>query len=77
MHLNGDRPPDDSMAQARYREMIDEPKWREPEGYTWHHSERVGIMQLVPTAIHDAFKHTGAIPLWRVLTGEYSSYAKE
>lgn len=30
-----------------------------PEGYTWHHHEEVGKMQLVPEDLHDEVKHTG------------------
>ena len=32
-----------------------------PTGYTWHHHHNVGWMQLVPTDIHDAVKHTGGV----------------
>jgi hypothetical protein len=30
-----------------------------PEGYTWHHHQNMREMQLIPTKIHDAFRHTG------------------
>jgi filamentous hemagglutinin len=30
-----------------------------PEGYTWHHNEDGVTMQLVPTDLHDAARHTG------------------
>ncbi|MDQ3234083.1 MAG: HNH endonuclease, partial [Pseudobdellovibrionaceae bacterium] len=42
---------------------------REAEGLTWHHSEEYGIMELVPTDIHDAVKHTGGYALWGAGTG--------
>lgn len=29
------------------------------EGYTWHHSETPGIMQLIPTGIHNMITHNG------------------
>lgn len=32
-----------------------------PDGYTWHHHEDPGRMQLVPTDLHGAVKHTGGI----------------
>ncbi|AZZ92956.1 hypothetical protein EUZ85_20370 [Hahella sp. KA22] len=32
-----------------------------PNDYTWHHHQDTGYMQLVPTDIHDAIKHTGGI----------------
>jgi hypothetical protein len=30
-----------------------------PRGYTWHHHQNGRELQLVPEAIHDAFRHTG------------------
>ncbi len=32
-----------------------------PKGYIWHHNEHVGYMQLVPSDLHEAVKHTGGI----------------
>ena len=32
-----------------------------PKGYTWHHHQEFGIMQLVPRDLHDAVKHTGGV----------------
>ena len=29
------------------------------EGYTWHHSEIDGQMELVPTGIHNVYNHNG------------------
>ncbi len=37
-----------------------------PEGFTWHHNEKEGLMQLVDTATHDATGHTGGMSLWGV-----------
>lgn len=31
----------------------------EVKGYTWHHSERAGIMQLIPFGIHNITTHNG------------------
>ncbi|MED9791914.1 RHS repeat-associated core domain-containing protein, partial [Escherichia marmotae] len=36
-----------------------------PEGYTWHHHQDSGYMQLVPSDIHDAVRHTGGIATGR------------
>jgi hypothetical protein len=36
-----------------------------PEGYTWHHVEDGETMQLVPTDLHDAVKHTGGAAVIR------------
>jgi hypothetical protein len=35
-----------------------------PEGYTWHHSEDLGKMQIVPTNIHGTTGHTGGKSIW-------------
>jgi hypothetical protein len=74
VYLRGRRGKDDSAADARFGEMISDPDFEAPDGFTWHHSEQVGRMLLVPTSIHDAFKHTGAIPWYRILTGDYDAY---
>ena len=35
-----------------------------PEGFTWHHNEQEGLMQLVDTMIHDQTGHTGGMSIW-------------
>ena len=35
-----------------------------PKGYTWHHAEQPGQMQLVDSGIHAATRHTGGRVLW-------------
>ncbi|MET3684435.1 hypothetical protein ABID56_002572 [Alkalibacillus flavidus] len=35
-----------------------------PEGYTWHHSEEPGVLQLVDEEIHANTGHTGGRSLW-------------
>lgn len=37
---------------------------RTPRGYTWHHSEEVGKLQLVKTEVHDKTRHTGGRKIW-------------
>lgn len=32
-----------------------------PEGFTWHHHQESGFMQLVPSDLHDAIRHTVGI----------------
>ena len=32
-----------------------------PDGFTWHHNEKAGLMQLVDTIIHRHFKHYGGV----------------
>lgn len=38
---------------------------RSPEGYTWHHHQDGRTMQLVPTDLHRAVKHTGGAAVIR------------
>ncbi|WP_185753626.1 HNH endonuclease [Selenomonas sp. AB3002] len=35
-----------------------------PSGYTWHHNEESGLLQLVPTEIHSKTPHTGGRSIW-------------
>ncbi|NHN34359.1 HNH endonuclease [Paenibacillus agricola] len=35
-----------------------------PDGYTWHHNETPGLMQLVDTETHAKTRHTGGRFLW-------------
>ena len=35
-----------------------------PDGYTWHHNEQLGKMELVKSDIHDTAKHTGGRAIW-------------
>lgn len=35
-----------------------------PDGYTWHHHEDTGKMQLVDTVTHDKTAHTGGKAIW-------------
>ena len=35
-----------------------------PGGYTWHHNEQLGKMELVKFDIHDTAKHTGGRAIW-------------
>ena len=37
---------------------------KNPAGYTWHHNEEVGKMQLVDSDLHDLSRHTGGRYMW-------------
>jgi len=37
---------------------------RTPSGYTWHHHQQDGKMQLISTEVHDKSAHTGGKALW-------------
>jgi hypothetical protein len=43
---------------------------RIPADYTWHHSEELGRMYLVPDDLHEAVKHTGGVATHKHVTGE-------
>lgn len=46
------------------REIIQSGKL--PSGYTWHHNEKEGLMQLVDSKAHNLAKHTGGMKLWGI-----------
>ena len=33
-------------------------------GFSWHHHEKIGRMQLVPNGVHDKARHTGGYSIW-------------
>ncbi|NEW78002.1 MAG: hypothetical protein GZ086_00955 [Gelidibacter sp.] len=33
-------------------------------GFSWHHHEKMGKMQLVPNGVHDKVRHTGGYDIW-------------
>ncbi|MCD5324158.1 MULTISPECIES: HNH endonuclease [Pontibacillus] len=35
-----------------------------PEGYTWHHHEQPGVLQLVDEEVHEQTGHTGGRSIW-------------
>ena len=47
-----------------------------PRGYTWHHSEELGKMYLVPLELHRAVGHTGGVARYKHVTGDIISYVK-
>lgn len=51
--LTGDRDKDFAAANSLMG-------WKkEPKGWTWHHNEEAGFMQLIPSELHSEVKHTG------------------
>ncbi|MGG1516993.1 HNH endonuclease [Paenibacillus oryzisoli] len=53
------------LAKKFTPEQLEQLKMGEtPDGYTWHHHEQPGKMQLVDTQVHLASKHTGGRSLW-------------
>jgi titin len=42
-----------------------------PFGYTWHHHENIGLMQLVNDSVHSKFWHSGGFSLRKKLNADY------
>lgn len=38
-----------------------------PAGYTWHHHQELGLMQLVDADVHGAFAHTGGVSVYQAV----------
>lgn len=53
---------DDAPFNERQREQI--ANGDKPQGYTWHHNEEIGKMELIETEIHDKTGHTGGKVIW-------------
>lgn len=51
-------------AQFTEDQMADIEDGYTPEGYTWHHNEEKGKMQLVDSDIHSQTRHTGGRNIW-------------
>jgi hypothetical protein len=68
IRYTGSRPGDYAAANAKagYRKT--------PPDYTWHHSEELGKMYLIPTDLHDLIKHTGGVATYKHATGDVGSY---
>ena len=56
----------DKLFAAKFnkQQLEDIKAGRNPNGYTWHHNEKEGLLQLVNTKKHDAAKHTGGMSIW-------------
>lgn len=56
--------PDESRHLFNDEQIADIKMGRNPEGYTWHHHEDKGRMQLVDTEVHAKTGHTGGKKVW-------------
>lgn len=64
--MNGNRdyaPPDGDFGNANVAAGFD--RYQKHKGYTWHHHQDRTTMQLIPTEVHEAFRHSGGV--WAVL----------
>lgn len=59
-----DNNPDNAKKLFTEESLEDIANGRTPEGYTWHHSEEKGVMQLVDTETHAKSAHTGGKTIW-------------
>ncbi len=58
--LKADVENNDSLAGKFTKEQLQDIKeGKTPRGYTWHHSEKDGVMQLVPFGVHNSTYHNG------------------
>lgn len=46
------------------KQIQDISKGNKPRGYTWHHHQKRGFMQLVATEAHEKARHTGGVAIW-------------
>ncbi len=53
-----------SKFTKRQLEQIHDPKATNVSGYTWHHNEETGKMELVKTSDHASSSHTGGKTIW-------------
>lgn len=51
-------------SQFNERQLDDINNGRTPYGYTWHHNEETGKMQLVDYETHEKTRHTGGKAIW-------------
>jgi len=59
--MTGIRTTDEALANAKAQLN------RTPDGFTWHHVQDTKRMQLVPTDIHDATRHTGGVAVLKAM----------
>ena len=38
--------------------------WQDTSGYTWHHNQEEGVLQLVDKNVHEQTGHTGGRSIW-------------
>lgn len=50
------------FSPTQWQQILD--KSQVIDGYTWHHTEHLGKMQLVDRAVHEMCRHTGGRNIW-------------
>jgi hypothetical protein len=59
----GNRDKDFAAANQAMAEKLGVDKFKEPDGYTWHHKEDGTTMELVPSDLHNNVPHSGGVSL--------------
>lgn len=57
----GDRNADFQAAREAMAQKLGQEKFREPDGWTWHHKEDGTTMELVPSELHANVPHSGGV----------------
>ena len=60
---NGNREKDFAEARKAMAEKLGQDKFKEPKGWTWHHTEDGTTMELVPSKLHNNVPHSGGVSL--------------
>ena len=53
-----------SLKKKLGKDRLEQIKNGRIKGYTWHHNEKEGVMQLVDSDVHSKVRHTGGKKLW-------------
>lgn len=61
----GDRNADFIAAREAMAEKLGKDKFKEPEGWTWHHKEDGSTMELIPSDLHNNVPHSGGVSVAR------------
>jgi hypothetical protein len=61
--MTGDRRADEAMANK----AAEIPPGKKYRGFTWHHHQDRRTMLLIPTELHNAFRHSGGV--WAIRKG--------
>lgn len=57
----GNRENDFRAAREAMAEKLGVPRYKEPDGWTWHHKEDGTTMELIPSALHNNVPHSGGV----------------
>ncbi|KKH47871.1 HNH endonuclease [Methanosarcina sp. 1.H.A.2.2] len=65
LQLNDAIQKDPSLTKKFTEDQLQEiARGRTPSGYTWHHNQEDGVLQLVDSNVHEKTGHTGGRTIW-------------